>query len=254
MAAEKKFYVYEHVRPDTGEVFYVGKGTKDRVRYITRRGPHHKNIVAKLARSGLSPEVRIILETTDESEAFRVERDRIAYWRLRGVKLANLTDGGEGASGLILSDETRAKIREATKRQFENEDSAMRHKEAQRRRWQRPEEREKARLNNMKQFSNPIARERAAEAQKRNWENPDYRQKRIDDGKKYYQNPDARKHQSEMHNHQKRPIICLNNGITYDSVIMAAKELGLRTGNISNVCKGRARHTGGYRFQYADKA
>ena len=36
MSSEKIFYVYEHIRPDTGEVFYVGKGLRKRASTIKR--------------------------------------------------------------------------------------------------------------------------------------------------------------------------------------------------------------------------
>ncbi len=105
------FYVYEHWRPDTSACFYVGKGHGDRA-YSFRRNNHYNRIVNKLARLGMAPEVRIVKAELDESTALSIEIDRIAYWRNRGNVLANITDGGEGVSGLKHTEETRAKIRE----------------------------------------------------------------------------------------------------------------------------------------------
>lgn len=113
---ESVFYAYEQIRPDTGEVFYVGKGNYRRIMRVARNhNPHHKNIVAKLARSGMKPEIRILLETHDEAEAFQAEIDRIAYWRSLGVKLCNATDGGEGASGTKHTEEWREAARQRGK-------------------------------------------------------------------------------------------------------------------------------------------
>ena len=48
----------------------------------------------------------------------------------------------------------------------------------------------------------------------------------------------------------KKKIRCLNNGVIYESIREAARQLNLYTQNISNVLKGRRKTTGGYRFEY----
>ena len=97
----KNFYcVYEHIRPDTGVVFYVGKGRKSRSTEMKGgRNKHHLRIQAKLAKLSLKVEVRIIACFMDEKDAFAFERERVAFWRSNGVSLANMTDGGDGTSG-----------------------------------------------------------------------------------------------------------------------------------------------------------
>ncbi|MDF2860326.1 MAG: hypothetical protein K0S02_598 [Achromobacter mucicolens] len=88
------FCVYEHIRPDTGQVFYVGKGSGDRPFRRTSRNQYWRNIVAK---TGF--EVRIRFQTDCEELAHFVEEELIAHHRLLGTKLSNLTAGGEGVSG-----------------------------------------------------------------------------------------------------------------------------------------------------------
>ena len=51
-------------------------------------------------------------------------------------------------------------------------------------------------------------------------------------------------------NRAKKKIICLTNGIIYQSMKDAAIELGLTIPNIINVMKGRAKATKGYSFEY----
>lgn len=41
------FYVYRHIRRDTGEVFYIGKGFKNRAYSFLNRNPYWHNIVNK---------------------------------------------------------------------------------------------------------------------------------------------------------------------------------------------------------------
>jgi len=108
------FYVYEHWRLDRDECFYVGKGTGRRA--YTRRGRniHWKNIVAKLEHSGSGYEVRLVATGLNEQEAFALEKERVSFWRPL-VDLANKTEGGDGVSGLLMSEEARRKISEKAK-------------------------------------------------------------------------------------------------------------------------------------------
>jgi len=110
MMSRKIFYVYEHWRLDRRECFYVGKGKGGRANELRRnRNRFHKFIQAKLSRLGTAVEVRIVTDGLSESEAFILERERIAFWRANGADLANWTDGGEGPSGYKQSPEHRQK-------------------------------------------------------------------------------------------------------------------------------------------------
>jgi len=105
MNKENEFYVYMYLRKN-GTPYYVGKGKGDRAFRTNRRirPPKDKS--------------KIVFHTKDLSEdkAFALEVKLIAkYGRIdngTGI-LRNLTDGGEGSSGLIMSDEFRAKRKEA---------------------------------------------------------------------------------------------------------------------------------------------
>lgn len=104
------FCVYEHWRPDTAACFYVGKGKMRRARSFEERNPRYGRIVAKLQSLGLKPVVRIIREMLTDPQAIALEIELIAYWRSRGSEITNCTDGGDGASGRLHSDSTKAKI------------------------------------------------------------------------------------------------------------------------------------------------
>lgn len=112
MTTIPQFYVYILARPDD-RVFYVGKGKGKRVFMHDReaRSGHkcHKcNVIRKLWKQGKEYKRYIVFTTENEQEAFNYERELIA---LHGRKnLCNLTDGGEGCSGRVLSAETKAKI------------------------------------------------------------------------------------------------------------------------------------------------
>ncbi len=103
----KQFYAYAHLRPD-GTPFYIGKGFGKRSHEFTSgRTSHHRNIVAKHGRENIIVEV---MPCRSEAEAFLREQLAIKALRRAGVKLVNITDGGEGCSGRPVSAETRAKI------------------------------------------------------------------------------------------------------------------------------------------------
>ena len=97
------FYVYEHTRPDTNQVFYVGKGSKNRAYNKFRNNPFWKNVVNKAG----GFEVKFVVANLDEELALLVEQERIDQLKKLGIKLTNLTDGGGGAAGLKHTDKAK---------------------------------------------------------------------------------------------------------------------------------------------------
>jgi hypothetical protein len=107
-----KHYVYAHVRNDTGDVFYIGKGTDSkkykkfhRAYETKRRNSIWNHIVAKAGYS-----VKVIAVCENDEWAKVIEIALIKYYGRIDSKtgiLANLTDGGDGSCGIIVSDELR---------------------------------------------------------------------------------------------------------------------------------------------------
>lgn len=102
----KQFYAYIHAKPD-GTPFYVGKGQGRRSRMFHKRNQHHKNVVAKYGRKNI---LIGTFDCSDESTAFDLEMGLIKCLKRMGIELTNLTDGGHGVSGLVVTQEQRAKI------------------------------------------------------------------------------------------------------------------------------------------------
>jgi hypothetical protein len=86
------FYTYAHVRPDTGEIFYVGKGSNKRAYERQGRNEHWHRTVKK--NSGIF-EVRILNWFNNEDDAYAAEMWRIAELAPLG-HLVNQTKGGDG--------------------------------------------------------------------------------------------------------------------------------------------------------------
>ena len=123
------FYVYLHIRKDTGAPFYVGKGYGNRCMHRDRVNNHWKNIVNKY-----DFDVILLEQNLSEADAFKHE----IYWINRIGRLSdntgplvNITSGGDGTAvrswngsrageqnpmyGRIQSDDTKQKIAKTKK-------------------------------------------------------------------------------------------------------------------------------------------
>lgn len=105
-----QFYTYLHQKSDSKEVFYIGKGKGNRAFSDNRRNAYWHNIVNKHGFNG-----EILAYWDSEEEALSHEKLLISCFKDMGYRLANLTDGGEGSSGLKQSKETKAKRSAALK-------------------------------------------------------------------------------------------------------------------------------------------
>lgn len=63
--------------------------------------------------------------------------------------------------------------------------------------------------------------------------------------------PPTRENMREAHRWQMKRVLDVTTGLVYESAMEAARQLGLRQGNISACCNGRYSQTGGHVFRYA---
>jgi len=108
------FVIYGHYRPDEDRPFYVGKGMVGRAFTKRSRSVWWKRIVKKNFPDTGFPVVKMLSENIeDESLAFRLEKFWIALFGRADLGegcLINHTNGGEGKSGAIYSEQTKNKI------------------------------------------------------------------------------------------------------------------------------------------------
>jgi hypothetical protein len=111
-------FIYTHHKADTNEIFYVGigkgkDGTFKRAYDKNKRSKFWKYLVSK---HGFT--VQIVASDIDWDSALKLEKQLIAkHGRSNnetGV-LCNLTDGGEGCFGFVVTDEYREKLSKAIK-------------------------------------------------------------------------------------------------------------------------------------------
>lgn len=132
-------YVLEH--PLSSEVRYLGKTVQDPRRRLQhhmtlartgRAKTHCANWIRSLLVEGLAPVMRIVETGPDEDGWKAAEVAWIAKLRTEGVRLTNLTNGGEGLPGRKHSEETKAKMRAASKIVQTDPDFRARHAAATR--------------------------------------------------------------------------------------------------------------------------
>jgi plasmid stability protein len=121
--------VYEHIRNDTNEVFYVGIGDEEK-RAFSKKGRTQfwKNIVNKVGYS-----VNIIHKDIDREEAKNIEKYLIKEYGRKNLgtgNLVNLTDGGEGCLNVVVSEETRQKMSKAQKGRIVSDEARQKISEA----------------------------------------------------------------------------------------------------------------------------
>lgn len=111
------FTVYGLIDPRNGELRYVGKTKlspearlQKHIGDSVRRRTHRDNWIRSVIADGLRPEAFAIERHETEGAAFGAERDLISYFRYVGCRLTNLTNGGEGVSGRVVTEDTRRRL------------------------------------------------------------------------------------------------------------------------------------------------
>lgn len=115
-----KFLIYGLFDPRNGELRYVGKSSSG----LKRPKEHWKpsalgsgrnrwkiSWLQQVLEAGSEPEVAVLESLENSDRLSEAEQWHIAYWRSLGCRLTNLTSGGEGTSGYVVSVETREKHR-----------------------------------------------------------------------------------------------------------------------------------------------
>ena len=143
-----EYYVYEWIRLDTNEPFYVGMGHGKRCYQLTRGNNNHFNNIVK----SIPVAVNILHDNLDRQTAFDLEVWYIREYRdIIGYDLCNINDGGEGQSlcgklnpmygkhrcgennpmyGKHHSEETKKKMSETNKGKHHSEETKKKMSEA----------------------------------------------------------------------------------------------------------------------------
>lgn len=114
------YYLYQHIRKDKNEIFYIGIGTKNNdltkpkeIQYrrafekVKSRNPYWKNII-----NITEYEVEIVYETNSRE---KIENEEIKRIALHKETLCNLTEGGKGIKSYSHTSITKQRISNSTK-------------------------------------------------------------------------------------------------------------------------------------------
>ena len=226
-------YLYRHIRLDKNEPFYIGIGSDEKfVRAYDkyRRNKKWFNIVAKT-----DYKVQIVLMDISLEEAKEKEVEFIKLYgrsdKSKGT-LCNLTDGGEGNPGRIVSDECKKKQSIKLKGRKMSQEFKQKRREYM--------------------MGKKMPREGVEKTRKWLIENHPMRGKKMSD--------EARKNISEGHkgifsgdknpnwgkfgadNPLSKKVICTVTDKIYDSAREAAKELGIAYSTMRNQLNGQKKN------------
>lgn len=221
---DRRYYVYEHRRNDTGNPFYIGKGTGRRAYTTYRRNPLWKRIASK---HGFT--VVIARDNLTEKEAYAMEIGMVIIGKVSGCCEANMTYGGDGVVtiqprgwGHKISASLKG-IKKPTGVDNKSYKSFCTESELNElyinKGLATPE------IAKMFSVSIPTVVARLRQSKIKVRESGKVRVK----------------------------IICTTNGRVFDSIADAAKEYSLFPANIRKVINGKYKHTGNLKFEYYDR-
>jgi len=215
-----RYYVYAHYKLDgDGTIpFYIGKGSRKRCKSKCR-SKYWTDIVSK---HGLS--VEILKDGMSEEDAFIYEIQMISYYKSLGGCECNFTIGGDGVR--VDRRWWNDKISQSLQNIF------------------RPSG------PDSKSYKNVLTKEELTHlyvekglssveiAELKDLSPPTVCARLVDFGI-----------QTRKPSRKPIPVYCINNNKKYDSLMDAAKDLGVHRENIKKVLQGKYSQTGGYKFK-----
>lgn len=117
----RNIFIYVIKNPSTLEVRYVGQTIKGEYRFKTQvinAKFHNKTPVQRFINKHINlnqPAIFEIIEYCEVDEVDSREVFWIDFYKKSGIKLLNLTIGGEGTKGRVVSEETKRKMSESAK-------------------------------------------------------------------------------------------------------------------------------------------
>ena len=212
----RDFYTYIHMKETTGEIFYVGKGQGNRFKTTKSRSEYWKRTAKKY---GVI--VDIVAHGISEHEALLLEKKLIKIYGRKNLgtgNLVNLTDGGEGYSGYICTDETRRKLSEAGKGRKHTEEH--------------------------KQYMSEVMTGRLVSEDTKN----KLRNYRL--GKKLTEEQRIKLRDS---NSRSRKVMCIETGEIFKSASEAARCVGTDPSSICKACRGKKKYIRGFTWKYFEE-
>jgi group I intron endonuclease len=160
-----KYKIYKLIDPITNEIRYVGRTIQTLENRLKKHlkaedKSHRVNWIKSLSAKDLQPKIELICETTTFEDCCELESFYINKYKNEGMRLVNMTDGGDGSIGFKHTEETILKLKEIAKQRAKNNQYINTLKEYGLKQWENKTENEKLlnKLNqkgrrNIKQFT-----------------------------------------------------------------------------------------------------
>lgn len=254
-----KFFVYLHRKSTNNEVFYVGKGCRYRHNSKWGRSQYWHNTVNKY---GYTAE--IVKHNLTQDQAYKLEIQLIKKYKREN--LCNLTDGGDGAPGVIVSERTkslfrrqrRAKkwrdnLRQKAIERYKDPDFLADHKKRVKEIASRPEVKAKISTTLKDYFSDPKNIARLKRQTTKFFKNPAARKLASQKAKERFNSPEKRAAHA-----QAKAVKCVETGMVFGTGTLAAEWIaaqGIYKGDNSSIAKAaRCQTTAyGYHWKYVKK-
>lgn len=251
MKNPNRFYIYALWITGEDVPFYIGKGQGSRC-YVhfsekSLRADTLKNqVIKKALQAGSEVYIQTLHENLDEPTAFWHEADWIAHYGRRNNDtgcLVNLTDGGEGTSGIVLSAANIAKKRIDAKLAWKgNSERRAATSELQSRLAADPVFLATRVAAQKRTLARPENKARRRAVQKRTWEDPECRDRRIAGMRKAQSDPAYREQQSKRF---RVPDSVLIAQLALNNPLFALEQSYVQTDKALTCSLVRCRHCGG---------
>jgi group I intron endonuclease len=227
------------LKDQKNNIRYIGKtvaSLKERLRCHLKEASnisakHHRATwIRHCLKNGFTPVIELLFEVSGDGCAEEIET--IAKYKKLGYSLVNSTDGGEGVTGYIPTEETLKKLSKSLKgRKVWNKGLTGIYSKETKSKWSQIR---KGKIG--PRLGQSVTQETRL------------RQSKAKVGKK--QSLCTRLKRSKTSGG--KLFICLDNNKEYLFTNDAAKDLNVHQGNISACLRGVRKSTGGYRFKYVD--
>jgi hypothetical protein len=129
MVFQTMTFIYALCCPDTEEIRYIGKADNPPARLrghisrakTTNEAHHSCNWIRSLIRNGKLPSLIILEQVPDGIDWREAERRHIATAQAKGLRLTNITPGGDG---IVLSEDGRRRVSEKNKARWRDPEYA----------------------------------------------------------------------------------------------------------------------------------
>lgn len=112
------FYVYEHIDPETGKCFYVGKCCNEgRMNNFKRTSAKYKKTIENLTKNNKKPIVKVVCKFENEQDALKKEKELILFYGIENLCNMVINGGGRWKHPIRkkMTEETREKISKTMK-------------------------------------------------------------------------------------------------------------------------------------------